>query len=81
MSDTMNTMEIKKVDILRVDTLEIGDLIGYEGEIVIIQSILDVEEHEQYFFDIVDEWGESGELVIPYDTMVDLYYPVEVEEE
>ena len=39
MSVTINTMELAKADELRIDELQIGDLIGYNEEIVEVTFI------------------------------------------
>ncbi len=72
-------MAIKKVDVLIVDTLEIGDIIDHNG-IITITQILDIEEQEAYLIDGIDEWDEVVQVLLSYSTMVDFYYPVDDED-
>lgn len=73
-------MEIKKVDVLRVDTLEVGDLIDHNG-IIAITDILYLEEDETFCIDGIDEWGEVVQVWLSCYAMVDFYYPVEEDNE
>lgn len=78
MGDTMKSMEIKKVDVLPVETLEIGDMINcYSDGIVTITAILDSADGETYFIDGFNQHDDFVETVWAYGSMVDFYYPVE----
>ena len=80
MGDTMTVMEMKKVDELAVETLEIGDNIGYNMGIVEIVSIRYIDESERFEIEMVDEWGEHYEALYKYGWVVDYYYPCEEED-
>lgn len=78
----MRSMEIKKVDVLPVETLEIGDIINCYGDgIITITAILDSPDGETFFIDGENEWGDFVETVWSYGSMVDFYYPVEEEDD
>ena len=81
MGDTMNTMEIKKVDTLPVETLEIGDMINcYDDGIITISAILDSPDGETFYIDGFNQSEDFIEAVFSYGSMVDFYYPVEEED-
>lgn len=78
MSDTMKHMEIKKVDELVVESLEIGDMIGCgDNGVITISAILDSPDGETFFIDGFNEWGDFVEEVYSYGSIVDFYYPIE----
>jgi hypothetical protein len=80
MGDTMKSMEIKKVDELVVESLEVGDIIGGgENGIVTISSIIDSADGETFFIDGFNQYDDFVELVYSYGSVVDFYYPVEEE--
>jgi hypothetical protein len=80
MGDTMKSMEMKKVDELVVESLEIGDNIGYNMGIVEVVSIRYIDESESFLIEFIDEWGELLEDTFKYGWVVDFYYPVEEED-
>ena len=77
MGDTIKSMEIKKVDELVVESLEIGDLIGYNMGVVEIVSIRYIDDLESFLIEFIDEWGELLEALYKYGWIVDYYYPCE----
>jgi hypothetical protein len=71
MTDTMTTMELIKVDTLTAYSMEPGDLIDVDGEIV---TVLNVEALEDgYEIDIVNDFGEDDTIHASDDERFDLY--------
>jgi hypothetical protein len=73
MTATIEGMELKLVDTLHIDTLEIGDLIGWQDQVVEVTSLCS-EDDEASWFTVKDEWGEEHLAVFLLDTMVPFYY-------
>ena len=58
MTDTMTTMELIKVDSMTAYSLEPGDLIEVDGDVVTIKNI--VALNNGYEIEIVNDFGEEG---------------------
>jgi hypothetical protein len=74
----MKTMDLKKVDVLHPDQLEIGDLIGYQGNIVEVNSI-ESNDGLTYFVEYTDDYGDTDTAVVMHDEMLDWYYYIDEE--
>ena len=77
MSATIIDMELIKADSLTVDALEIGDLIGYNDEIVEILFIESDSTGDNYDIEIVNDFGEKEVIQFAFDDHVDWYFPVD----
>jgi hypothetical protein len=73
MTATMLNMELIKADALTVDALEIGDLIGYNNEIVEITFIESDSTGDNYDVEIVNDFGEKEIIQFAFDDEVDWY--------
>ncbi len=73
MSDTINDMELVKADSLTVDALEIGDLIGYNDEIVEVTFIECDATGDNYDIEITNDFGESEVIQFAFDEQVDWF--------
>jgi hypothetical protein len=73
MNATMIDMELVKADSLSVDALEIGDLIGYNDEIVEITFIECDSTGDNYDIEITNDFGETEILQFAFDDEVDWY--------
>ncbi len=73
MSDTMISMEpdFRIVDVLNADQLEVGDLIGIEGEVVKVIAIAPL--HYGFNLAIENNFGEQDFIDISEDEVFDLY--------
>lgn len=69
----MLNMELIKADALTVDALEIGDLIGYNNEIVEITFIESDSTGDNYDVEIVNDFGEKEIIQFAFDDEVDWY--------
>ncbi len=77
MTDTMNVMELIKADSISANTLEVGDLIEYEHDIVEVTNIDSDASGDNYFIEITNDFGEQEVLSLAYDELVDLYVTIE----
>ena len=73
MSVTMNPMELAKADDLRIHELQIGDLIGYNDEIVEVTFIESDSTGDNYDIEIVNDFGEKEVVQFAFDEVVDWY--------
>lgn len=73
MNATIINMELVKADSLSVDALEVGDLIGYNDEIVEIVSIKSDSTGDNYDIEIVNDFGEKEIVQFTFDEQVDWY--------
>jgi hypothetical protein len=77
MSATIIYMELIKADTLTIDSLEIGDLISYNDEIVEVIFIQSDSTGDNYDIEIVNDFGEKEIVQFAFDDEVDWYVPVE----
>jgi hypothetical protein len=77
MTATMINMELMKVDSLTPDSLEVGDLISYNDEIVEVLFIESDSTGDNYDVQIVNDFGEKEVIQFAFDDEVDWYVPVE----
>jgi hypothetical protein len=77
MSATIIDMELIKADTLTIDSLEIGDLISYNDEIVEVTFIESDSTGDNYDIEIVNDFGEKEIIQFAFDDEVDWYVPVE----
>jgi hypothetical protein len=77
MSVTMIDMELIKADTLTVDSLEIGDLISYNDEIVEVLFIESDSTGDNYDIEIVNDFGEKEVVQFAFNDKVDWYFPAE----
>jgi hypothetical protein len=73
MSATINDMELIKADALKVDALQVGDLISYNDEIVEITFIESDSTGDNYDVQIVNDFGEKEIIQFSFDEEVDWY--------
>jgi hypothetical protein len=66
-------MELFKADALRVDALEIGDLISYNDEIVEILFIESDSTGDNYDIQIRNDFGEKEVVQFAFDDVLDWY--------
>jgi hypothetical protein len=77
MTATMINMELIKVDSLTPDSLEIGDLINYNNEIVEVLFIESDSTGDNYDVQIVNDFGEKEIVQFTFDNEIDWYVPIE----
>ena len=70
-------MELIKADTLTADSLEIGDLISYNDEIVEVLFIESDSTGDNYDVQIVNDFGEKEIIQFAFDDEVDWYVPIE----
>jgi hypothetical protein len=73
MSATINDMELVKADALKVDVLQIGDLISYNDEIVEITFIECDSTGDNYDIEIRNDFGETEVVQFAFDEEVDWF--------
>ena len=73
----MIDMELIKVDSLTPDSLEIGDLIDYNNEIVEVLFIESDSTGDNYDVQIVNDFGEKEIVQFAFDNEIDWYVPIE----
>ena len=66
-------MELIKADALKVDALQVGDLISYDDEIVAITFIEGDSTGDNYDIEIVNDFGEKQIVQFAFDEEVDWY--------
>ena len=77
MTATMIDMELIKADILTPDSLEIGDLISYNDEIVEVLFIESDSTGDNYDVQIVNDFGEKEIIQFAFDDAIDWYVPIQ----
>ena len=70
-------MELIKADTLTADSLEIGDLISYNDEIVEVLFIESDSTGDNYDIEIVNDFGEKEVIQFAFDDEVDWYVPIQ----
>ena len=73
MTATIISMELIKADTLTADSLEIGDLISYNDEIVEVLFIESDSTGDNYDIQIVNDFGEKEIVQFAFDEEVDWY--------
>ena len=73
----MIDMELIKADTLTPDSLEIGDLISYNDEIVEVLFIESDSTGDNYDVQIVNDFGEKEIIQFAFDNAVDWYVPIQ----
>jgi hypothetical protein len=73
MTATMINMELVKADTLTADSLEIGDLISYNDEIVEVLFIESDSTGDNYDIEIVNDFGEKEIVQFAFNDEVDWY--------
>lgn len=66
-------MELVKADSLTVDALEIGDLIGYNDDIVEVTDIECDSTGDNYDVELTNDFGETEIVQYAFDEEVDWY--------
>jgi hypothetical protein len=77
MHATITNMELIKADTLLAYSLEVGDLIKHEDEIVEIIDIIQDDTGDNYYLTLVNDFGEEILASYFYDSFVDFYVMVE----
>ena len=77
MTATMMNMELVKADTLTADSLEIGDLISYNDEIVEVLFIESDSTGDNYDVQIVNDFGEKEIIQFAFDDAIDWYVPIQ----
>ena len=73
----MIDMELIKADTLTADSLEIGDLISYNDEIVEVLFIESDSTGDNYDVQIVNDFGEKEIIQFAFDDAIDWYVPIQ----
>ncbi len=73
----MINMELVKADTLTADSLEIGDLISYNDEIVEVLFIESDSTGDNYDVQIVNDFGEKEIIQFAFDDAIDWYVPIQ----
>jgi hypothetical protein len=73
----MIDMELIKADTLTPDSLEIGDLISYNDEIVEVLFIESDSTGDNYDVQIVNDFGEKEIIQFAFHDAIDWYVPVQ----
>ena len=71
MTDTMTSMELIKVDSMTAYSLEPGDLIDVDGDVVTVKNI--VALNDGYEMEIVNDFGEEDIIYPSDDQLFDVY--------
>ena len=71
MTATIISMELIKADTLTADSLEIGDLISYNDEIVEVLFIESDSTGDNYDVQIVNDFGEKEIIQFAFDDAID----------
>ena len=69
----MMNMELIKADTLTIDSLEIGDLIKHDGDIVEVTFIESDSTGDNYDIEITNDFGESEVVQFSYNDLVEWY--------
>ena len=69
---TMIAMEFLPVDKIPAHSLMVDDYINVDNDIVIVKDIYDGED-DKIVIEYLDDFDELGELVVNYDTMLNIY--------
>ena len=77
MTATIISMELIKADTLTADSLEIGDLISYNDEIVEVLFIESDSTGDNYDVQIVNDFGEKEIVQFAFDDAIDWYVPIQ----
>ena len=77
MTATMINMELVKADTLTADSLEIGDLISYNDEIVEVLFIESDSTGDNYDVQIVNDFGEKEIIQFAFNDAIDWYVPIQ----
>ena len=73
----MINMELVKADTLTAESLEIGDLISYNDEIVEVLFIESDSTGDNYDVQIVNDFGEKEIIQFAFDDAIDWYVPIQ----
>ena len=73
----MMNMELVKADTLTAYSLEIGDLISYNDEIVEVLFIESDSTGDNYDVQIVNDFGEKEIIQFAFDDAIDWYVPIQ----
>ena len=73
MADTIMNVELIKADVLMVDSLEIGDFISYNDEIVEVLFIESDSTGDNYDIEVVNDFGENEVVQFAFNEFVDWY--------
>jgi hypothetical protein len=77
MTATIINMELVKADVLTVDSLELGDFISYNDEIVEVIFIESDSTGDNYDIQIVNDFGEKEIVQFSFDDEVDWYVTID----
>jgi len=73
MSVKMRNVDLIKADVLTIDALELGDLIGYNDEIVEVLFIESDSTGDNYDIEVVNDFGEKEVVQFAFNEVVDWY--------
>jgi hypothetical protein len=73
MTDTMMFVELIKADDLQVDSLELGDFISYNDEIVEVTFIGSDSTGDNYDIELTNDFGEAEVIQFSFDEVVSWY--------
>ncbi len=69
----MRNVDLIKADVLTINSLEIGDLIGYNDEIVEVLFIESDSTGDNYDIEVVNDFGEKEIVQFAFNEVVDWY--------
>jgi hypothetical protein len=71
MSDTITSMELIKVDRFTAYSMEPGDMIDVDGEVVTVKNVIPLTNG--YELEIVNDFGEEDTIYPSDDQLFDVY--------
>jgi hypothetical protein len=77
MTATITSMELAKADVLTVDSLELGDFIAYNDDIVEVIFIESDSTGDNYDIEVVNDFGEKEVIQFSFDDEVDWYVAID----
>jgi hypothetical protein len=77
MTATITSMELAKADVLTVDSLELGDFIAYNDDIVEVIFIESDSTGDNYDIGVVNDFGEKEVIQFSFDDEVDWYVAID----
>jgi hypothetical protein len=77
MTATITNMELAKADVLTVDSLELGDFIAYNDDIVEVIFIESDSTGDNYDIEVINDFGEKEVIQFAFDDEVDWYVAID----
>jgi hypothetical protein len=77
MTATITNMELAKADVLTVDSLELGDFIAYNDDIVEVIFIESDSTGDNYDIEVINDFGEKEVIQFAFNDEVDWYVAID----